>query len=213
MALISWILIMLHYRGGGLTWRSLHKAALVICFIPERGRGWTFFRWREWERRSAVKWYENRKERIEAVCLKPVSFHSVLLPVLFSGPCCGQCHCVCVEFVLNWAHCWPVESEEREARGEELSDTLSAGLPSRSGFPPFFLQSCWTRQVEYEWLSLWCDLARKSNDWEELCWHYISYICLREFILWCETWVYGPAQFVFFYICYDPNFYFYRCKW
>lgn len=97
----------------GLTWKRL-AAALVVCFVPERGRGWTFFRWREREAKHCRSGgYENRKERTETVCLKLVSFHSVLLPVVFSGPCCGQCHCVCeVLLVLNWAHCWPVESEE-----------------------------------------------------------------------------------------------------
>lgn len=42
-----------------------------------------------------------RKERREsegrrAVCLNPVGFPSVRIPVLFSEPCGGQCHCVCV---------------------------------------------------------------------------------------------------------------------
>lgn len=88
--------------------------ALVVCFVPERGRGWTFFRLRERARQNVVKVGapEKRKELTESVCLKPVSFNSVLLPVVFSGPCCGQCHCVCgVLLILNWAHCWPVESE------------------------------------------------------------------------------------------------------
>lgn len=119
MALIIWILIMLHYRGvGGGGW--LGKGwQLHLSFVSFQNEVEVelFSDW-EREREREAKCCrsggcENRKERTECVCLKPVSFRSVLLPVVFSGPCCGQCHCVCgVLLILNWAHCWPVESEE-----------------------------------------------------------------------------------------------------
>lgn len=39
-------------------------------------------------------------EGTRAVCLNPVGFPSVRIPVLFSEPCGGQCYCVCVELWL-----------------------------------------------------------------------------------------------------------------
>lgn len=114
MALISWILIMLHYGGvgGGV---DLEKAGSCTCRLFRSRKRWrlNFFQIEREAKHCKSGGYENRKECTESVCLKPVSFRSVLLPVVFSGPCCGQCHCVCgVLLVLNWAHCWPVESEE-----------------------------------------------------------------------------------------------------
>lgn len=72
----------------------------------ERQRGWgeglqSRHCKRERGSRAIKKVKSTDRQRESAVCLNPVGFPSVRVPVLVSGPCGGQCRCVCVSLCLH----------------------------------------------------------------------------------------------------------------